>query len=172
MKQTIKLSESQLKNIIKESVSEVLSEAGFGAAMRGIYRNAKNSDEPIYNGEKVTDLIKATAGYINGDSDNNKHPERYKQTKSDYLQHKKDFDKSQIKNPNDYSGHGGYENYTNMEYEKDFIDSEGITALEQMPGIKGKISRAAAVGGAPFAHVAGKIARNFDTKLKNHIKQK
>lgn len=125
------INEAQLRQIVAESVKRVLKEGIMGGAMRNVYNDAKNGYAQGY--DNFSDFAKDARDYVkNQDTDFGR--ERYKQYKQDY------------KNAPKNSEERGY--YAQK-------------ALENKPGLGGRITRAASVPLVAGAHLAGKVARRF-----------
>ena len=54
MKRTIRLTESELHNIIKESVNQIIIREGFGDNVRGAIKGWKQGEESMLNTAEVT----------------------------------------------------------------------------------------------------------------------
>ena len=125
------INENHLRAIVAESVKRVLKEGIMGGAMRNVYNDAKNGYTQGY--DNFSDFAKGARDYVkNQDSDFGR--ERYKQYNKQY------------KNAPKNSEERGY--YAQK-------------ALENKPGLGGRITRAASVPLVTGAHLAGKIARRF-----------
>jgi hypothetical protein len=136
-KNIVRLTESELKRVISESVKRVLNE-GFGwDTLKNIRQNINGSERPTW--DEFKELIK-------GEPD----AEKFKRSKDRYNAAKE----GTLYDPEAYSKRGGM---------KGIEDYEAEQATFTEPGMKGKLRRGA-IGAGAYANYLGKKIRNRFSK--------
>lgn len=146
----VRLTESQLNNLITESVREALNEGLIGGAMRSAYSNGRYDNDKSYQ--------KGVGAYIKGLGTSKKN---YDMWKNAYKDDKKKYSNGEF---DGCEPDGEYENWTPKAMHQNYVDVNAENALLNKPGFGGKITRAAAVPLIGAANLAGRIARRFGGK--------
>jgi hypothetical protein len=149
----VSIYENRLREIVAECVKNVLNEGMLGAAMRNAYNSGR------YDDDKGGSITNGLGDYIKGDKDADR--DSYKTLKGWYKDAKNYYKQNPVSNPNGKNGVGGFSNWTNKAVAQYDMGYNGSQAMYNMPGVGGKLARAATVPAMVGANLAGRIARSL-----------